>query len=63
MIRAEMSGALSSRGMRENIGNFVILEKPLSADDGTLTRTLKPRRPAIFAKYAAELEELLKTLR
>lgn len=34
-----------------------------SVDAGTLTRTMKPRRPAIMERYAAEVAELEKHLR
>lgn len=34
-----------------------------SVDDGTLTRTMKPRRPAIMAKYAKQVAALEKHLR
>lgn len=40
-----------------------VVHSPLSVDDGTLTRTMKPRRPAIFQKYAAEVSELMQKLR
>ena len=39
------------------------VSEPLSVDDGTLTRTMKPRRPAIAKRHAAELERLLAQLR
>ncbi len=42
---------------------FALLRRPFSADDGTLTRTLKPRRAAIFARYKRELDQLLAELR
>lgn len=63
VIRAEISQVVAERPLRENIGNFVLLPAPLSPDEGTLTRTLKPRRQAIFARYSKELEQLNKTLR
>ena len=37
--------------------------QPLSVEDGTLTRTMKPRRPEIFKRYAKEVEELMQKLR
>jgi hypothetical protein len=40
-----------------------VLRQPLSVDDGTLTRTMKARRPAIFAQHAAALQALLHQLR
>lgn len=63
LVRAEISQVVARRPLRENIGNFVLLPVPLSPEDGTLTRTLKPRRQAIFEKYAKELEQLNKSLR
>ncbi|GAX82801.1 hypothetical protein CEUSTIGMA_g10227.t1 [Chlamydomonas eustigma] len=36
---------------------------PLSIEDGTLTRTMKPRRPEIARKYSKEVAELLQRLR
>ena len=32
-------------------------------EDGTVTRTLKPRRPVIMAKYAAEVAQVEAKLR
>lgn len=34
-----------------------------SVDDGTLTRTMKPRRPEILKKYAPEVARLSSRLR
>jgi hypothetical protein len=36
---------------------------PLSVESGTLTRTMKPRRPAIMQLYAAQVQTLLARLR
>ncbi len=63
LLRKEISAALSDRPSYEHIAEFVVLPEPLSAEDGTLTRTMKPRRTQIFEKYATELEQLLRKLR
>lgn len=47
----------------EAIGHIAVIRTPLSPEDGTLTRTMKPRRPAIFAKYGAEVARLVRKLR
>ncbi len=36
---------------------------PLSVEDGTLTRTMKPKRQEIYKKYQREVDALLKKLR
>lgn len=63
VIRAEINRACAARPHFERIAGFAILEEPLSVEAGTLTRTLKPRRPAIAAKYARELDDVLSKLR
>ncbi len=63
VIRAEIAKLGAHRPHFERIAQFALLQQPLSAEDGTLTRTFKPRRPAIFAKYAREVEEVLGKLR
>lgn len=63
MIKSEIAKVGATRPHFERIAQFAILKHPLSAEDGTLTRTFKPRRPAIFAKHAKEVEELLAKLR
>ncbi|KAK9834180.1 hypothetical protein WJX81_006227 [Elliptochloris bilobata] len=63
VIRAEISKALAGRPCQDGIAAFALLSRPFSAEDGTLTRTLKPRRGAIFARYARELSQLMAELR
>lgn len=46
-----------------HIAHIAVLRTPLSVDDGTLTRTMKPRRPEIAKVYRAETEALVKRLR
>lgn len=57
-MRQELTQALAKRPGRESIGAFVLLETPFSPEDGTLTRTMKARRDAIFAKYSAEVAQV-----
>lgn len=40
----------------ERILDFILLEKPLSEADGTLTRSGKPRRSIIEQRYSSDLE-------
>ncbi|KAG2429023.1 hypothetical protein HXX76_011265 [Chlamydomonas incerta] len=47
----------------DHVAHIAVLRTPLSPDDGTLTRTLKPRRPEIAKKYERELTQLLGRLR
>lgn len=47
----------------ERIHQFVELQRPFSVEDGTLTRTLKPRRTAIMETYAKEVASLESKLR
>jgi long-subunit acyl-CoA synthetase (AMP-forming) len=63
LIKQEISRLLRPRPKFEQIGAFELVSEPFSVDDGTLTRTMKIRRPAINAKYAAELEALSHHLR
>jgi long-chain acyl-CoA synthetase len=47
----------------EHVARLVVVGEALSADNGTLTRSLKPRRPEICARYAAEVAQLMGQLR
>ncbi|KAG2449926.1 hypothetical protein HYH02_000030 [Chlamydomonas schloesseri] len=47
----------------DHVAHIAVLRTPLSPDDGTLTRTLKPRRPEIAKRYERELTQLLGRLR
>ena len=58
VLKTEIRKVTSKRPARENIHSFVTLPGPLSPDDGTLTRTMKPRRQVILSKYKAELDRL-----
>lgn len=47
----------------EHISHVVLAGEPLSVDSGTLTRTMKLRRPQVAAAHAAEAAALLGKLR
>lgn len=55
--------ACKTRAPWEKVTAIQIIEKPFSFEDGTLTRTMKPRRPNIMQKYAQQIEELERRLR
>lgn len=40
-----------------------VIHSPLSVEGGTLTRTMKLRRPAVKQVYAQQLEQLMSRLR
>lgn len=47
----------------EHIAHVAITNKPLSVDEGTLTRTMKPRRAQIMKVYGEQVKALLGQLR
>lgn len=63
VIKSEIVQLTGGRPAREKVSSIVILPKPLDREDGTLTQTLKPKRPAVYAKYSKELEQLMQKLR
>lgn len=63
VVRSELAAAVQGRPKWEQVASFVMLREGLSVEDGTLTRTMKPRRPAIFAKYSTEIAQLQAALR
>jgi long-chain acyl-CoA synthetase len=63
VIRAEINKATANRPHFERVSTFALLKEPLSVEAGTLTRTFKPRRPAIYAKYSKQVDEVLSKLR
>lgn len=46
-----------------HVAHIAVVRDPLSADAGTLTRTMKPRRPQIVKRYAKEVGHLMEQLR
>jgi long-chain acyl-CoA synthetase len=63
VLRSEINKVLIQRPAWEHVAAFTVLQHPFSYEDGTLTRTLKPRRPIIMQKYAKEVAELTAKLR
>ena len=63
MVKAELAKVSATRPPHERIAAFEILKEPFSAESGTLTRSMKVRRPVVMQKYAAEVEALKKRLR
>ena len=63
MVKAELAKVSATRPPHERIAAFAILKEPFSADNGTLTRSMKVRRPIVMQKYTAEVEALKKRLR
>ncbi|GLC36919.1 hypothetical protein PLESTB_000178300 [Pleodorina starrii] len=47
----------------EHVAHVAVVRTPLSVEDGTLTRTMKPRRPEIMKRHATAAEALLARLR
>ncbi|GBF88603.1 long-chain-fatty-acid-ligase [Raphidocelis subcapitata] len=47
----------------ERVARFAVVRAPLSPDDGTLTRTLKPRRAAVLEREADAVARLTAQLR
>ncbi|KAI3431692.1 hypothetical protein D9Q98_004738 [Chlorella vulgaris] len=63
LVGAEVRSALASRMRWEHVAAFEVLAEPFSVEDGTLTRTMKPRRQAIMEKYAVQVARLESQLR
>eukprot|EP00890_Picochlorum_soloecismus_P003050 jgi/Picsp_1/3746/NSC_06582-R2_long-chain-fatty-acid-- ligase len=55
--------ACKTRASWEKVTAIQVIDKPFSFEDGTLTRTMKPRRPNIMQKYAHQVEKLEGRLR
>jgi long-chain acyl-CoA synthetase len=55
--------ACKTRAPWEKVSAISVIDKPFCFQDGTLTRTMKPRRPNIMQKYAHQVEELERRLR
>lgn len=58
-----LNGAREDYRAWEHVAHVALAGAPLSAEAGTLTRTLKLRRPQVLAAHAAEVDALLHTLR
>ncbi|KAL3144719.1 hypothetical protein ABBQ38_001843 [Trebouxia sp. C0009 RCD-2024] len=63
LVKAELAKVSATRPPHERIAAFEILKEPFSAENDTLTRSMKVRRPVVMQKYTAEVEALKKRLR
>lgn len=65
MLKPAVTAAGDGRPIWEHVAAFTVLPRSsqLSIDDGTLTRTMKPRRLEIMNKYRKEVEWLEQRLR
>ena len=63
VMKEAVVAACVGRVRWEHVSAFEVLERPFSFEDGTLTRTMKPRRAVIAEVYAKEVEELKQRLR
>ena len=62
-LQGEVARVLAGRPPHEHVRAFAVLEAPFAIEDGTLTRTMKPRKQAIFAKYAEQVAQVERQLR
>lgn len=62
-IKKALKEACKGRVRWERVTAYEVLKEPLSFENGTLTRTMKPRRDVIVNKHREELERLLAKLR
>jgi long-chain acyl-CoA synthetase len=63
LVGAEVRSACARRVRWEHVAAFEVLGQPFSVEDGTLTRTMKPRRQAIMQRYAEQVAALERRLR
>jgi long-chain acyl-CoA synthetase len=61
LFRAELNREVKDRpGYRadDRIGPFLLIEEPFSPERGTMTQTLKVKRPVVTEKYQAQIAAL-----
>jgi long-chain acyl-CoA synthetase len=63
IMREAITAACAKRVRWEHVTAFKVLEKPFSVEDGTLTKTMKPRRAVISEVYKEEIAALEAKLR
>jgi long-chain acyl-CoA synthetase len=63
LLRREVAAACAGRPRWEHVAAVALLPAPLSVEDGTLTRTMKPRRAAVAERFAQEIAQLEAKLR
>lgn len=42
----------------EKVKHFILLDEPLSLENGELTNTLKVKRKVVYERYAAQIENM-----
>lgn len=57
-IQARINAMLKPLNPFEQVRRTLIVDKPLSIEDGLLTPTLKVKRRKVYEKFAAQLEQL-----
>mmetsp|Transcript_25990 Transcript_25990/g.56652 ORF Transcript_25990/g.56652 Transcript_25990/m.56652 type:complete len:725 (+) Transcript_25990:195-2369(+) len=66
LLVAEVARLNAQRGdyhPYEHVAHIAVVSPPLSVEDGTLTRTMKPRRNEVAKRYAVQVDRLLHQLR
>lgn len=63
LMKEAITAACSNRVRWEHVSAFKVLEKPFNVEDGTLTKTMKPRRAVINEVYKNEIAALEAKLR
>eukprot|EP00889_Picochlorum_renovo_P007317 jgi/Picre1/34347/NNA_001819.t1 len=63
VLEAVRNSQAPGRQPWERVQAIEVLDTEFSFEDGTLTRTMKPRRPNIFEKYSDSIERLENQLR
>jgi long-chain acyl-CoA synthetase len=61
LFREELNRQVKDRpGYRpdDRIGPFCLIETPFSIEDGTMTQTLKIKRPVVAARYRDMIDEM-----
>lgn len=58
-----LAAAMPDHRPEERVARFALVRAPLSPDDGTLTRTMKPRRAAILERESEAFGTLMAQLR
>ncbi len=63
LMKEAVTSACAQRVRWEHVAAWKVLEKPFSVEDGTLTKTMKPRRAVIHEVYKNEIAALEAKLR
>ncbi len=62
-LAAALAAARPDARPEEHVAKLVVVRAPLSPEDGTLTRTMKPRRGEVVKREAAAVARLMGQLR